>query len=479
MPIETATYVNDLNVANPPGTDDRRTADDHFRLVKTVLKNNFPNLTFPIVIGTDTTNDDDYVINPSPAVAAYVDKMMVFLRTSKSNTTSSGMTLNVSSLGTKAIKGPFGILYPGQLPKAQTHLLQYNGTDFIALNPVQMRDSNLICNGDFIFWVNGTSFTVTTGNINVASKTWKLTSQGSPGGQLTISKVGNATTSKIARVANFLRILVDTADTGVAADDLRVIETRIEGKIFNRVRPGSEMHDLIFSFKVRSSKTGIYSVYMIDSPPTYCYTTEFTVDAADTVEYKEIVIPGSSLPTFANDNTGVVRIGIGLQGGTNLHASSLNNWNATSGIRVSSNQVNFLDTVGNDFRITEAVLVETCNSGVYHQRSYPEELAYVSRYFQKLVFGTSEELDTIVQIDGYGDGTTLRGVIPFPFVMCARPTLSTIGSGWNKTNTTATAFSVSHMSTTAAHVTVALTAGGYGRFGATTGDGIELDAALG
>lgn len=48
MAIETASYINDLNVANPPGSDPVSQADDHIRLVKNVLKSTFPNITGPV-----------------------------------------------------------------------------------------------------------------------------------------------------------------------------------------------------------------------------------------------------------------------------------------------------------------------------------------------------------------------------------------------------------------------------------------------
>jgi hypothetical protein len=45
MALESANYIADLNNANPTGTDPLASADDHIRLIKTVLKQTFPNLT--------------------------------------------------------------------------------------------------------------------------------------------------------------------------------------------------------------------------------------------------------------------------------------------------------------------------------------------------------------------------------------------------------------------------------------------------
>src|SRR5262245_42273670 len=43
MGLETATFIQGLDVANPGSTDPRKQGDDHLRLIKNVLKNTFPN----------------------------------------------------------------------------------------------------------------------------------------------------------------------------------------------------------------------------------------------------------------------------------------------------------------------------------------------------------------------------------------------------------------------------------------------------
>ena len=45
MALETGTYVNDLVITNPTGSDSISVGDDHIRLIKKVLKNTFPNAT--------------------------------------------------------------------------------------------------------------------------------------------------------------------------------------------------------------------------------------------------------------------------------------------------------------------------------------------------------------------------------------------------------------------------------------------------
>lgn len=45
MALETGTYISDLVVTNPPGTDPKSQMDDHLRLIKSTIKNTFPNVT--------------------------------------------------------------------------------------------------------------------------------------------------------------------------------------------------------------------------------------------------------------------------------------------------------------------------------------------------------------------------------------------------------------------------------------------------
>lgn len=48
MPLESASYISDLNVANPVSTDSVAQADDHIRLIKAAIKATFPNVTGPV-----------------------------------------------------------------------------------------------------------------------------------------------------------------------------------------------------------------------------------------------------------------------------------------------------------------------------------------------------------------------------------------------------------------------------------------------
>jgi len=57
MPLESATYISDLEPEWPLGTDPRSAGDDHIRMTKQSLQNTFPNINAPIK-GTPTQIND-------------------------------------------------------------------------------------------------------------------------------------------------------------------------------------------------------------------------------------------------------------------------------------------------------------------------------------------------------------------------------------------------------------------------------------
>lgn len=54
MGLETATYISDLVSTNPAATDQVSTADDHLRLIKSVLQSTFPDASAAIHTDTGT-----------------------------------------------------------------------------------------------------------------------------------------------------------------------------------------------------------------------------------------------------------------------------------------------------------------------------------------------------------------------------------------------------------------------------------------
>jgi hypothetical protein len=104
MPLETASYVANLDATNPTSTDPKSQGDDHLRMIKSVLQNSFAG--FPgmvIVTGSEAQGStaNDYVVTISPSPAGYTASMLVLFKASHANT--GAATLKINSLTAKPL----------------------------------------------------------------------------------------------------------------------------------------------------------------------------------------------------------------------------------------------------------------------------------------------------------------------------------------------------------------------------------------
>jgi microcystin-dependent protein len=71
MALETASYINQLNAANPSSSDRLQQGDDHIRLLKATLKASFPNITGPMTLGQDFLNQLEALIVPTGFIGPF------------------------------------------------------------------------------------------------------------------------------------------------------------------------------------------------------------------------------------------------------------------------------------------------------------------------------------------------------------------------------------------------------------------------
>lgn len=86
MSLESGTYISDLVVTNPTGTDPKSEGDNHLRLIKTVVVNTFPNIDgavtatqaeINILDGATVTFDELNLLDGSVAGTAVASKALV------------------------------------------------------------------------------------------------------------------------------------------------------------------------------------------------------------------------------------------------------------------------------------------------------------------------------------------------------------------------------------------------------------------
>jgi ribosomal protein L27 len=176
---------------------------------------------------------------------------------------------------------------------------------------------------------------------------------------------------------NSLRVDVTTADTSIAAGDFYRIVQSIEG--YN-------VRDLIgqtftLSFWVKSPKTGVHCVSFRNFNNDRSYITEYTVSAANTWEYKTITVNGGLITggTWDWTNGTGIRVGFELAVGSTFQTTS-GSWQVGN-FSGTSNQVNCMDNVNNDFFLTGVQLELGPVATPFERRPFGVELALCQRYY--------------------------------------------------------------------------------------------------
>jgi hypothetical protein len=191
--------------------------------------------------------------------------------------------------------------------------------------------------------------------------------------------------------AKALKMDVTTADASLSTTQHAYVAQRVEAQNCQHLQWGtSNAKTVTISFWVKSNLTGTYS-FAIQKPDTtmYMINREYTINTADTWEYKTITITptagSTSLITSAagiinNDNGMGLNLAWGLAWGTNYQGTT-NTW-AADARYASPSQVNWLNSTSNNFYLTGAQLELGSNATPFEHRSYGDELARCERYFQ-------------------------------------------------------------------------------------------------
>jgi hypothetical protein len=135
MGLEVATYVSDLVSTNPLSSDLASTSDDHHRLIKSVLQATFPGAGDALIGVVSSVAGTDTITATMTGLTAYTTGLTVIIK--PANNSTGAATINIGSLGAKSIvKGDGTALESGDLQASVEHVMVYDGTNFVLLNPM-------------------------------------------------------------------------------------------------------------------------------------------------------------------------------------------------------------------------------------------------------------------------------------------------------------------------------------------------------
>jgi len=249
-----------------------------------------------------------------------------------------------------------------------------------------LSNRNLIINGAMQVAQRGTSFTgLTDGNSGYTLDRWRWSEGGS------ISFVTDVTqdTSAPDGFASSYKIAVTTAAPSLGANHSLRLMTRLEGQDLQQTAFGtSNAKNLTLSFWVKSNKTGTYIAWFYNNDAARQIAKAYTVDAADTWEYKALTIDGDTISGFTNDNGVSIQLEFVLAAGSDYTSGTLaTTWQAYADANRYVGNVNLADSTSNYWQITGVQLEVGDTATPFEHRSYGDELARCLRYFESIKDG--------------------------------------------------------------------------------------------
>jgi len=286
---------------------------------------------------------------------------------------------------------------------------------------------NLIINGAMNVAQRGTSAAGLTdgGEPYQTIDRFRFVEQGSPTYALTMSQSSTAP----AGFANSLKLDITTAQGSLAVADALAVDTLIEAQNLQQLAYGtSSANTATLSFWVRSNKTGTYVVYFYQYDDDRATTHSYTINSADTWEYKTIVVPADTVGIIDNNNDRGIAVRWVLASGTNYTSGTASTaWAAdVAANRYAGLNVNLADDTANEWYLTGAQLEVGSTATDFEHRGYGDELARCERYFQKSYeYGTSIGTNTSVgclQTRSSGTGWIAQSYLTTP--LRAHPTVT-------------------------------------------------------
>jgi len=280
---------------------------------------------------------------------------------------------------------------------------------------------NAIINGNFEIWQRGETFTsIADWGVYTADR-WEWFSWLSGAAQdVSLDAVADLPTEDGSGVVEELCMLIKctTADASIISTDYAMMRQRIEGTVFKKFQG---VYGTI-SFWVQSSKTGTYCVGLRPYNTAQSYVAEYTINQASTWEKKEITINFNYKDSTAYDQSywkydeqEGIQLDWMLTAGTSWQTAP-DTWDG-DGSPATANQVNFFETINNEFRLARVQFELGKIASPFKFRQPEQELALCQRYF--LNIGTK------ATFPGHATTTTgLWATATFPVEMRVAPTFS-------------------------------------------------------
>lgn len=224
--------------------------------------------------------------------------------------------------------------------------------------------------------------------------------------------------------SNSYKLDCTTADT---TPTVLTSQYRIEAQDVQRLQYGSSSAEKVtVSFYVRSNVTGTYILELFTQDTTRHIAKTYTINSADTWEYKTLTFDGDTGGAGINNDNGIgIQLNFWLGASSTYTSGTLvTSWaSLTSANRAVGLNVNLASSTDNEWLITGLQFEVGDKATPFEHRSYGEEQTLCDRYFQKIFDPPMRGV-----FSGATNGGASRLSIFHRNKMRATPTLSTFGT---------------------------------------------------
>jgi len=231
---------------------------------------------------------------------------------------------------------------------------------------------NRIINGAMAISQRGTSFTPALYDYTIDR--WQT--QVTQSGKYTLAQSSTAPTG-----FGFSMLITSSSAYSISSTDCFDEKQYIEGfNCYDFSWGTASAVTVTLSFWVRSSLTGTFGGAVQNAAGNRSYPFSYTINSANTFEYKTITIPGDTTGTWmsANNSVGLALV-FGLGVGSTL-SNTAGSW-AAGDYRSATGATSVVGTNGATFYITGVQLEKGSTATSFDYRPYGTELQLCQRYF--------------------------------------------------------------------------------------------------
>jgi hypothetical protein len=255
-----------------------------------------------------------------------------------------------------------------------------------------------------------------------------------------------STSTPPAGFTNFLRMTTTTASASPASGAIYVVSQIIEGYNIADLGFGAAGASTVtFSFWIRSSLTGTFAGSLKNGNAyNRSYPFTYTINAANTWEYKTVTVAGDTSGTWQTGNLGGLIVYWDLGCGSSL-LSTANSWQ-TGNYNGVTGSTRLISTLNATMDITGVQLEKGSTATNFDYRPYGTELQLCQRYYAKLSAVSGGGNYAAFGSGGLTSSTNTDIYIKYPVTMRSAPSfsyggtlgLSRAGSYYNVTGNSGT-----------------------------------------